>query len=75
MVTSETKVLQLEFIDAGGKKMTISLEDPKDGLKQGDVDTAASTVIAQNVFAKDGNDLTALKTARIVSKTIETLDA
>ena len=76
MVTSETKNLQLEFACADGKKMSFSLVNPKTDLKKADVDTAVATVIAQNVFAnKDNAALVALHAARIVSKTVESIDA
>ncbi len=76
MVTSETRNLQLEFSCADGKKMSFSLLDPKTDLKKADVDTAAQTVIAQNVFMNtDKAELVALHAARIVSKTVESIDA
>ena len=76
MVTSETRNLQLEFTCADGKKMSFSLQDPKANLKKADVDTAAQTIVTQNVFAnKEQAELVALHAARIVSRTVESIDA
>ena len=71
MVTSETRNLQIEFSCADGKKMSFSLLDPKANLKKADVDTAAQTVFENSAKT----ELVELHAARIVSKTVESIDA
>lgn len=74
-ITSATKTLQLAFTDAGGKSYTFSLKNPKDGLTKATVDAAALVIVGKNVFAKDGKDIVAFNEARLVERTVETIDA
>lgn len=75
MATTETKTLQLSFIDGGGDTVTYSLKDPKEGLDKAAVDAAAQVIIDQHVFATEKGDLTALKSSQIVTRTVESLGA
>lgn len=69
----ETKVLELIFINAAGKKTTISLNDPREDLTALEVETAMETIIAKNVFTSTGGDFVALSSARIISRSVSSL--
>lgn len=70
-----TKTLQMAFIDAGGKSFTVSLKNPKPDVDKATVDAAATVIVTKNVFAKKEKDLVAFNEARLVSRTVETIDA
>lgn len=64
---SETKkTLRMSFEASDGSTMSISLNNPKIGLTQEEVETAMDTVIAKNIFANAGGDLVAKKDAKII---------
>lgn len=69
----ETKVLELIFINASGKKTTISLNDPRENLTALEVEKAMETILAKNVFTSNSGDFAALSSARIVSRTVSPL--
>lgn len=73
-MNEEAKVLQLIFKNANGKKVTISLEDPKDSITEEDIKTAMETVVAKNVFLKNDYELVSADSARIVATTTTTYD-
>ena len=75
MAITETKTLQLEFADAGGESVTYSFKDPKAGLDKAKVDAAAQAIIDQHVFATEYGDLQVLKESKIITRTVETIEA
>jgi len=65
-----TTRLQLIFRTADGSRRTISIDDPKDGLADAEVQAAMDTIIARNVFQSSGGDLVGVVGARIVTTEI-----
>ena len=61
------KVLELVFRNGAGTEVTISLPNPKDGLKSTDTDAVMKDVIAKNVFNTKGGALSQIVGARIRS--------
>lgn len=66
----DTKVLELIFINAAGKKTTLSLNDPREDITEVEVRGVMEQVLAKNLFNSTGGDLVALGGARVVSKQI-----
>jgi len=66
----ETKVLELIFINAGGKKVTFSLNDPREDLTEVEVRGVMENIVAKNVFNSNAGDLAAVSSARIISKQV-----
>lgn len=66
----ETKVLELIFINAGGKKVTFSLNDPREDLTEVEVRGIMENIINKNVFNSNAGDLAAVSSARIISKQV-----
>ena len=66
----ETKVLELIFINAGGKKVTLSLNDPRENLTEVEVRGVMEQIIAKNLFNTTAGDIAAVSGARIVSREI-----
>lgn len=60
------KTLRMSFGALDGSSMSISLDNPKIGLTQVEVENAMDTVIAKNIFAVTGGDLVAKKDAKII---------
>ncbi len=63
-----TKYLELRFLNEAGGKVTIRVNDPKEGLTAEEVKTAMETIIDKNVFSSRGGDLAAIDSARIISR-------
>nr|WP_204614931.1 DUF2922 domain-containing protein [Desulforadius tongensis] len=63
----------MRFINASGKRVTISVPEPKEGLTAGEVKTAMESIIAKNVFTSQGGDLVAVDSARIVNREVTEL--
>lgn len=67
------KTLQMVFGTAGGAKVTLTLDAPKDGLTAAEVQAAMQLVVTKNVFTSNSGDLTSAVEARIVSRDTTTL--
>lgn len=70
----ETTVLVMYFVDGAGKKVSISVAEPKIDLTSAEVGTAMDGIIANNAFHSKMNDLIAKHSAQVVTKTIDVLD-
>ncbi len=73
-IKSETKTLQLTFVDAANKNVSYSIADPKADLKKETVDTAAQAIVDAQIFATDNGSLTGLKSSQIITRKVETLE-
>lgn len=80
MIKSETKTLQMTFLNESGKNTNLNVANPKTDLKKETVDAAAKIIVDNKVLnGKDSEKnllaLTALKSAQVVTRKVETLDA
>lgn len=67
-----TKSLELRFLTSIGKNRTLSVKDPLPDLTTEQTREAMESIVAQNMFNKDGVDLyTAVKGARYIERTVE----
>lgn len=71
---TETKTLQLEFLDSLGKSKTISLANPKEELTYSEVRNASDTILAQQIFCTENGPISSLKTAEVVTKQVTVLE-
>lgn len=62
------KTLELVFKTAGGKRMTLTVDNPREGLTEAEVRQAMDEVIASGVFGTDGHPAESTEAARIVSR-------
>lgn len=67
------KRLVMEFTTALNGAASLSLDEPKEGLTQAEVMAAMNLIIAQNLFNTSTGDITAVKSAEIITTTTETL--
>lgn len=65
--------LDMEFLNALGKKFVISINDPKKDLTPTEVKTAMETIISGNIFVASMADLAEVVEARIVTTTVNKL--
>ncbi|MFT8709101.1 MAG: DUF2922 domain-containing protein [Sporolactobacillus sp.] len=59
------KRIDLVFVNAGGKSVTLSLNDPAEPVNPAAVKEAMTEIITRNVFTSTGGQLTAIKSARL----------
>lgn len=69
-----TQVLELQFLASNGKPFTITVDAPKAGLTVGQVYNAMQTIVQQNIFQKEGFDITGIQGARIVERNVSNFD-
>lgn len=63
----ENKKLVMIFKNSADKKVTISIEDPKDDLTEAQIKSAMDTIVAKNVFKKNDYALVEAVEAQIVT--------
>ena len=70
-----TKRLELQFTNVAGKRVTISVIDPKDDLTSMEVEAVMNQIIAANIIEALGGDLVAIAGARVVTREVAELVA
>mgnify|MGYP002627387076 FL=1 len=71
MTNSDTD-LELIFKNAAGKKYTINVEEPKEGITKAEIDAAMQVIVENNVFNTSGGDIVEAVRGRL--RTIRTDD-
>ncbi len=66
--------LQMDFVNEGGKKFQIALDDPREDLEVEEVTQAMEAIITNNVFTVGMLDLVEAKGARIVTTEVQEFD-
>ena len=66
-VKVNTKKLVMVFGTDGDKNVSLSIDKPKASLKETEIKTAMETIVAQNIFAPNGEDLVKCVEAKIVT--------
>jgi len=68
-----TQTLQMRFVTQAGNRVTISLDNPRDDLTEGEVTAVMDQIIAANVFTTSGGDLVSKDSAQIIDRTVNVL--
>lgn len=63
------QTLRMTFLNAGGKSVVMSLDNPKDDLTEAGVKAVMDTIITKNIFITTGGDLVSKVGAKIVDTT------
>ena len=63
----ENKKLVMIFKNAAGKKVSISIDDPKDDITEQEIKTAMELIVTKNVFKKNDYALVEAVEAQIVT--------
>lgn len=67
------KKLVMSFTTALSGTASLSMDEPKVGLTQAEVRAVMDSIVAQNLFNSSTGDITAVKSAEIITTTTETL--
>ena len=62
------KTLKMQFKNAAGGNITISVDNPKDALTPAEVTQAMTDIITQNLFTSKGGDLVEAVGATLVTQ-------
>jgi len=73
-VKVNTKKLVMVFGTNGDKNVSLSIDKPKAALKETQIKTAMETIVAQNIFAPNGEDLIKCVEAKIVNTNTDEYD-
>ena len=68
-MTSDTD-LDLVFRNAAGKKVTLNIEEPKNGITKAEIDAAMAVVVTNNIFATSGGDIVEAVEGRLRTTTL-----
>lgn len=68
------KRLVMSFKTNLGKKVSISVDEPKDGINQGEIKAAMQTIVSKGIFTDNGDDLTTCVDAKVVETNTEAFD-
>ena len=61
-----TKRLVMNFKTTGDKKISISVDDPRDDLTEFEVKAAMTLILSSNIFLPNGDELALLIDAKVV---------
>jgi hypothetical protein len=73
IMTSDTD-LDLVFLNAAGRKVTLNIEEPKTGVTKAEIDAAMGVVVANNIFATSGGDIVEAVEGRLRTTTLDTIE-
>ena len=68
------KKLVMVFATNGEKNVSLSVDNPKASLKEAQIKSAMETIVAQNIFAPNGEDLIKCVEAKIVNTNTDEYD-
>ena len=66
--------LDLVFRNAAGKKVTLNIEEPKNGVTKAEIDAAMQVVVANNVFNTSGGDIVEAVEGRLRTITTDVVE-
>ena len=62
----QTKRLVMTFKTTDDKKISLSVDDPREDISESEIKAAMDLVIAKNIFAPNGADIAAAVEAKVV---------
>ena len=62
----QTKRLLMTFKTSDDKKVSLSIDDPREDITEGEIKSAMDLVIAKNIFAPNGADIVQAVDAKVV---------
>ena len=73
-MTSDTD-LDLIFRNAAGKKVTLNIEEPKNGITKAEIDAAMQVVVENNIFNTSGGNIVEAVEGRLRTITLNPVEA
>ena len=62
----QTKRLLMTFKTTDDKKISLSVDDPREDITEGEIKSAMDLVVSKNIFAPNGADIAAAVEAKVV---------
>lgn len=59
--------LAMKFKTKNGKALTISLDEPKEGIQEQEIKTAMDLIVTKNIFAIEGSEIASASEAKIIT--------
>jgi len=66
-------VLEMEFLDAAGKKFKITIDEPRNDLTEQDIKRVMEEIVEKDVFYSSSGDIVGLSGARYITTRVEEL--
>ena len=73
-MTTDTD-LDLIFKNAAGKKVTLNIEEPKNGVTKAEIDAAMQVVVENNIFNTSGGNIVEAVEGRLRTITLNPVEA
>ena len=73
MTTISKKVLRLSFDTSLGGTMTLTLDEPKEGITSAEIEAVMDQIIAKDIFSTAAGNLVAKKDIKIVETVTDDL--
>ena len=73
MTNSDTD-LELIFKNAAGKRYTLNVEEPKEGITKAEIDAAMQVIVENNVFNTSGGDIVEAVRGRLRTTTTDDVE-
>ncbi|MCB8818389.1 DUF2922 domain-containing protein [Desulfosporosinus shakirovi] len=71
MAITTKKVLRMTFTNAAGKTVTMTLDQPKEGITSAEIETVMDQIISKDIFFTSGGGLVSKKDIKIVDTKTE----
>lgn len=69
-----TKKLLMSFKTTSGKKVSISVDEPRENLTEQEIKTAMTTILSKNIFKPGGEGLASLVGAKVIETGTQDFD-
>ena len=68
------KKLMMSFKTLSDKKVSITVDDPRDDLEENEIKTVMTLILSSNVFLPNGEELASLVDAKVVETSTTSYD-
>ena len=61
-----TKKLIMSFLTSDDKKVSLSVDNPREDITEGEIKSAMDLIVSKNIFAPNGGDIVQAVEAKVV---------
>ena len=62
----QTKKLVMTFKSSDNKKVSLSVDNPREDITENEIKSAMDLVVSKNIFAPNGSDIVAVVEAKVI---------
>ena len=62
----QTKKLVMTFKSSADKKVSLSVDNPREDITENEIKSAMDLVVSKNIFAPNGSDIVAVVEAKVI---------